>query len=65
MARLIAESLTKSDTAGTVGLSPKTVGTHAEHILAKLDVARRTEVAAWIGSRPVLHSRPHGGDREE
>jgi DNA-binding CsgD family transcriptional regulator len=34
-------------------VSPKTVSAHVEHILAKLGVARRTEVAAWAaGIRP-------------
>ena len=65
VARLIAEGMTNGEIATSLGLSTKTVATHVEHILAKLDVARRTEVAAWIGSRPVLHSRPHGDDREQ
>lgn len=65
VARLIAEGMTNGEIATSLALSTKTVATHVEHILAKLDVARRTEVAAWIGSRPVLHSRPHGDDREQ
>jgi hypothetical protein len=31
----------------------------------KLGVGRRAAIAAWTASRPVLHSRPHGSDREE
>lgn len=27
--------------------------------------AAASDVPAWTASRPVLHSRPHGGDREE
>ena len=36
-----------------------------EHILAKLGVGRRAEIAVWVARNPVLHSRPHGDDREE
>ncbi len=47
VARLIAEGLTNAQIAGQLSVSPKTVSAHVEHILAKLGVARRTEVAAW------------------
>ena len=65
VARLIADGLTNAEIAGSLGVSPKTVASHVEHILGRLGVARRTEVASWIASRPVLHSRPHGDDREQ
>lgn len=45
--------------------APKTVSTHVEHVMAKLGVNRRAEVAAWVASRRVLHSVPHVNDREE
>jgi DNA-binding CsgD family transcriptional regulator/predicted RecB family endonuclease len=47
VARLIAEGLTNVQIAAALSVSPKTVSAHVEHILAKLGVARRTEVAAW------------------
>jgi DNA-binding CsgD family transcriptional regulator len=47
VARLIAEGLTNAEIAAELSVSPKTVSAHVEHILAKLGVARRTEVAAW------------------
>jgi DNA-binding CsgD family transcriptional regulator/tetratricopeptide (TPR) repeat protein len=47
VARLIATGLTNAQIAGELFVSPKTVSAHVEHILAKLGVARRTEVAAW------------------
>jgi DNA-binding CsgD family transcriptional regulator len=34
-----------------LGISPRTVSAHIEHILAKLGVGRRAEVAAWVASR--------------
>jgi hypothetical protein len=33
--------------------------------IAHLNFAPRTTIAAWTASRPVLHSRSHGDDREE
>lgn len=45
MARLIAGGLTNAEIARELEVSPKTVGAHVEHILAKLGVARRTELA--------------------
>lgn len=65
VARLITGGLTNPEVAGELGLSPKTVSAHLEHIMAKLCVGRRAEVAAWVASIGVLHSRPHGDDREE
>jgi DNA-binding CsgD family transcriptional regulator len=47
VARLIADGLTNAQVAAELFVSPKTVSAHVEHILAKLGVARRTEIAAW------------------
>jgi len=47
VARLVAEGMTNADIAGALGLSPRTVGAHIEHILAKLGAMRRAEIAAW------------------
>ena len=49
----------------TPDIARKTVGSHVEHILGKLGVGRWAEIAAWVASVGVLHSRPHGEDREE
>ena len=48
VARLVAEGMTNAEIAQTLGLSPKTVSAHLEHILAKLGAMRRAEVAAWV-----------------
>jgi ATP/maltotriose-dependent transcriptional regulator MalT len=58
VARLIAAGYTNPAIAEELGIAPKTVSAHVEHILAKLGVARRTEVAAWVatvaeGGRPA------------
>ena len=61
VARYVAEGHTNAQIAEVLGLSPKTVSAHIEHILAKLGATRRTEIAAWVtfvagGARPS--SRP-------
>jgi DNA-binding CsgD family transcriptional regulator len=65
VARLVTEGLTNPLIAAELGVAPKTVAAHVEHILAKLGVGRRAEIAAWTAAVPVLHSRPHGRDREQ
>jgi DNA-binding CsgD family transcriptional regulator/tetratricopeptide (TPR) repeat protein len=58
VARLIAGGLTNAQIASELSVSPKTVSAHVEHILAKLAVGRRTEVAAWAaGIRAGAQSR--------
>lgn len=47
VAQLVAEGLTNRAIAERLVVSPKTVSTHVEHILAKLGAARRAEIAAW------------------
>jgi DNA-binding NarL/FixJ family response regulator len=47
VARLVADGFTNAEIAAELALSPKTVSAHVEHILAKLGVSRRTEIAAW------------------
>jgi DNA-binding CsgD family transcriptional regulator len=65
VARLIASGSTNGDVAAELGIARKTVAAHVEHILAKLGVGRRTEIAVWTATVPVLHSAPHGRDREQ
>lgn len=65
VARLVAAGRTNPEIAEALGISTRTVGSHMEHILARLGVGRRAEVAAWVTEKGVLHSRPHGSDREE
>jgi DNA-binding CsgD family transcriptional regulator/type II secretory pathway predicted ATPase ExeA len=47
VARKIAEGLTNTELADELSISPKTASSHVEHILAKLGVSRRAEIAAW------------------
>jgi DNA-binding CsgD family transcriptional regulator len=50
VARAIADGLTNGEIASQLVVSPKTVSAHVEHILDKLGMSRRTEVAAWVAS---------------
>jgi DNA-binding CsgD family transcriptional regulator len=54
IARLVADGMTNGEIGEALGLSPRTVGAHVEHILAKLGATRRTEIAAWVSAiRPA------------
>ncbi|MEA2548318.1 MAG: hypothetical protein QOE42_916 [Chloroflexota bacterium] len=50
VARLVAEGLTNVEIAGRLAIAPKTASAHLEHILAKLGVSRRAEIAAWAAA---------------
>jgi DNA-binding CsgD family transcriptional regulator len=52
VARLIAAGSTNPEIATKLGIAPKTASAHVEHILAKLGVSRRAEIAAWVTSIP-------------
>jgi DNA-binding NarL/FixJ family response regulator len=47
VARLVATGATNREIATALYISPKTVAAHVEHILTKLGVNRRTEIAIW------------------
>ena len=48
VARRIRDGLTNGEIGAELSIATKTVSAHVEHILAKLGVARRAEVAAWV-----------------
>jgi DNA-binding CsgD family transcriptional regulator len=50
VARLIADGMTNAEIAGALSIAPKTASAHVEHILAKLGVARRAEIATWVAA---------------
>jgi DNA-binding CsgD family transcriptional regulator len=50
VARLIAEGRTNAEIAEALAIAPKTASSHVEHILAKLGVTRRAEIAAWTAT---------------
>lgn len=48
VAALLADGLTNSEIAHRLVISRKTVAVHVSHILAKLEMSSRTQVAAWV-----------------
>lgn len=50
VARLIGLGLTNGEIATELSIAPKTASSHVEHILAKLGVTRRAEIAAWAAT---------------
>jgi len=58
VAQKIADGLTNAEIGEELIVSPKTVSAHVEHILAKLGVARRTEIAAWVSTVRMPASAP-------
>lgn len=67
VARLIADGFTNAEIADSLTIAPKTASAHVEHILAKLGVTRRAEIAAWTATvmlpaappaRPAIHRPP-------
>jgi DNA-binding CsgD family transcriptional regulator/tetratricopeptide (TPR) repeat protein len=50
VARLIAEGMTNGEIADELSIAPKTASAHVEHILAKLGLSRRAEIAAWTAT---------------
>ncbi|WP_165372452.1 ATP-binding protein [Nocardioides iriomotensis] len=47
VARLVARGMTNREIAEELRFTARTAGSHLEHIMAKLGVTRRAEVAAW------------------
>ncbi len=57
VADLIAEGLTNAEIARTLGVSVRTVDTHAEHVRTKLGVRARTQIAVWARLTPSGQAR--------
>ena len=47
MSQLIAEGLTNREISRALAISEKTVGSHVDHIMTKLDLRSRTRIAVW------------------
>jgi len=51
IAALVAEGLSNREIAQRLVIAKRTVDSHLEHILAKLEMASRTQIAAWAAER--------------
>jgi DNA-binding CsgD family transcriptional regulator len=51
VAALVASGMTNREIASRLVISPKTASTHVAHILTKLGVSRRAEIAVWVTRR--------------
>jgi DNA-binding NarL/FixJ family response regulator len=47
VSRLIAEGLTNRQICRALSISERTVGSHVDHIMTKLNVRSRTRIAVW------------------
>src|SRR6185369_11009956 len=52
VAVLLAEGLTNAELARRLYISPRTAAVHVSNILNKLNLDSRTQIAAWVRSRP-------------
>lgn len=51
VAELVAQGLTNREIAARLYLSARTAQNHVQHILTKLDLSNRSQIAIWITSR--------------
>jgi non-specific serine/threonine protein kinase len=54
VAALLARGLTNKQIAAELVLSPATVRSHVEHILAKLDLRSRAQIAVWASQQGLV-----------
>ncbi|HTF09036.1 MAG TPA: helix-turn-helix transcriptional regulator, partial [Asanoa sp.] len=55
VAGMVAQGMTNPQIAAQLFLSPRTVQTHVSHILAKLELASRTDIAREASQRDLSH----------
>lgn len=58
MSRLIAQGLTNRQIARALAVTEKTVGSHVDHIMTKLDLRSRTRIAVWATQHGLGPPRP-------
>jgi DNA-binding NarL/FixJ family response regulator len=58
--RLLARGLSQADIAGKLVISPKTVGTHIQRVLAKLGVHSRAQAVALAHNQGLADVQGHG-----
>jgi len=61
VARLVARGLTNRQIADRLVISTRTAGNHVEHILGRLRLSSRTQIAAWVVEQEGLTALAKGG----
>ncbi|MBL4689019.1 MAG: FHA domain-containing protein [Nannocystaceae bacterium] len=51
LARLVATGMTSAEIADKLGISPRTVTSHLDHIYARLDIRSRSALTRWVLER--------------
>ena len=51
IAALLAEGLTNKEIAARLVISQRTVETHVDHVLGKLGMTSRAQVASWVAEQ--------------
>jgi non-specific serine/threonine protein kinase len=51
VAQLVAQGLTNREIAAELVLSSRTIDSHVQHILTKLDFNTRSQIAGWVVGR--------------
>jgi DNA-binding CsgD family transcriptional regulator len=51
VARLVAQGLTSREIGAAMHVSARTADNHVQHILEKLDMRSRSQIAAWVAGR--------------
>lgn len=65
VATLVAEGLTNAQVAVRLGLSPRTVEAHLDHIRDKLGVRSRTRIAVWLADQAAAGTLQERSERRE
>jgi len=58
VAALVARGQSNSQIAATLVISARTVEKHVQHIMDKLGVNTRAQIAAWSAARPPVRQAP-------
>lgn len=51
VATLVAKGLTNREIAGRLSMSERTAQNHVQHVLTKLGLANRSQIAVWVTQR--------------
>lgn len=56
VSQLVADGLTNAEVAGRLGISPRTVTSHLDHIYGRLNIGSRAALTRWIVERGLVRT---------